>query len=526
MVLRSANWRRPARASARVWSRGFLFLLVALALLCSSLSAASASGQSRGGEPRVHPRLEADIAANPGGTFRVIIQSADKSGGVESIVRAQGGRKLDDLAIGGFVAELPAQSIRLLANSPGVQSVVPDAELVSTGWGASRVAVRKVFTSTAPTALDPSGHGTLVAGIAAGNSWSHSNLTLRGKYMGIAPDAKLIDLVVSDADGMAYTSAVVNAIDWAIANRVAYNIRVMNLSLISGTAESYKTSILAAAVERAWFNGILVVAAAGNAGPNTALYPPANDPFVVTVGANDAKGNWWAGDDTTAPWSSYGTTQDGYKKPNVVAPGRYAPGPVASNSAKLWTQFPSRGMGGTNSAYMWMSGTSMAAPMVAGAAAVIFEKHPEWTNDQVKMALALTAVGYGSTAAEIESRGAGVIDLDGALWYPEYYGVAPGFANQGLKMSSMLTLNGTSPTYSSASWSTASWSTASWSTASWSTASWSTASWSTVNGAAMTQLQASDADVGDAPSFDSVPPKQVTRTTDWRHVWLGFVAGP
>jgi serine protease AprX len=300
--------------------------------------------------------------------------------------------------------------------------------------------------------------------------------------MGIAPDATLIDLVVSDATGKSYTSSVVNAIDWAIANRVAYNIRVMNLSLVSATAESAKTSILAAAVERAWFNGIFVVAAAGNSGPNTMKYPPANDPFVMTVGANDAMGNWWADDDITAPWSSYGTTQDGYRKPDVVAPGRYAPGPVASTSSTLFKNFSSRALSGTNSTYMWMSGTSMAAPMVAGAAAAIFEKHPEWT--------------YGTTATDVASRGAGVIDLEGALWYPEYNGGAsPAFANQGLKPSTMLTLSGSSTTYSSASWSSASWSSASWSSASWSSSSSSSASWSSSTGAAVTELQSSNVDL-------------------------------
>ena len=97
---------------------------------------------------------------------------------------------------------------------------------------------------------------------------------------------------------MSYISDVVTAIDWVDANRATYNIRIMNLSLLSSVAESYKTSTLDAAVERAWFNGILVVVAAGNGGANTMQYPPANDPFVITVGATDTMGTPGRGDDT------------------------------------------------------------------------------------------------------------------------------------------------------------------------------------------------------------------------------------
>ena len=114
---------------------------------------------------------------------------------------------------------------------------------------------------------DGHGHGTVVAGIIAGNSWNRTESALKGKYIGIAPEANLINVKVSDDDGMSYVSDVVTAIDWVIANRTTYNIRVMNLSLLSSVAESYKTSTLDAAVERAWFNGILVVVAAGNGGP-------------------------------------------------------------------------------------------------------------------------------------------------------------------------------------------------------------------------------------------------------------------
>src|SRR5262249_5343801 len=153
----------------------------------------------------------------------------------------------------------------------------------------------------------------MVAGIAAGNSWNATNRD-RGKYVGIAPDASLITVRTGDDKGKSYVSGVINAIHWVVDNRKTYNIRVLNLSMTSTVAESATTSALDAAVELAWFNGIFVVVSAGNGGPSSVLYPPANDPFVVSVGAADTMGTAAPGDDTVALWSSYGTTQDGRAK--------------------------------------------------------------------------------------------------------------------------------------------------------------------------------------------------------------------
>ncbi len=264
-----------------------------------------------------------------------------------------------------------------------------------------------MFNSTLRKTNDGNGHGTHVAGIIAGNNWQNGNVpsTVRGKYIGIAPEANIINIRVSDENGMSYVSDVIDAIEWVVTNRTAYNIRVMNLSLMSSVAESYKTSALAAAVEHAWFSGILVVVAAGNDGANTMQYPPANDPFVITVGAADPMNTVAQSDDTIAPWSSYGTTQDGVTKPDVVAPGRYMVAPLASTSAKLAVQDPTRIVDGT---YLRLSGTSMAAPVVSGIAALAFQKHPEWTNDQVKWLLKNTAtplmVGAGQGAVKSMPR--------------------------------------------------------------------------------------------------------------------------
>jgi serine protease AprX len=435
-------------------------------------------------------------------------------------VQSLGGSSIKEIAAEAFVATLPGRAIATLGSHSAVKYVAPDTPMLKTGtidnsqlgtfypqtvsaaqlwsgtrpltgagvgiavldtgiatdlkdWntgsGTSRIVASAKFNSNTNSMADGHGHGTHVAGIIAGNSWFANDISLRGKYIGIAPEANLINVKVADDSGMSYLSDVVNGIEWVIANRETYNIRVMNLSLVSSVAESARTSVLAAAVERAWFNGIFVVVAAGNSGPNTMQYPPANDPFVVTVGAADPRNSTTTDDDLIAPWSSYGSTQDSHSKPDVVAPGRYISSALASNNSMLARSFPSRIV---DSSYIWMSGTSMAAPVVAGVAALAFQAHPEWTNDQVKWVIQQTARQLGG-ATPVVGQGAGQVD---ALAVVQYTGV-PSYANQGLTINEQLVGPEGRTSYtgnSSASWSTASWSTASWSTANSSTASWST----------------------------------------------------
>ena len=142
---------------------------------------------------------------------------------------------------------------------------------------------------------------------------------------------------------------LLQGLQWVLDNKAAYNIRVVNLSLNSSVAESYHTSPLDAAVEILWFNKIVVVASAGNQGSG-AIYPPANDPFVITVGATDDKGTSRLSDDVMATFSAYGTTSDGFKKPDLVAPGtniiarlvepEYGHGDSPIPPIKLGTIFP------------------------------------------------------------------------------------------------------------------------------------------------------------------------------------------
>ena len=149
------------------------------------------------------------------------------------------------------------------------------------GWPTRIVAARR-FNDRASTTADQLGHGTWVAGIAAG-----AGNASYGRYMGIAPGASIVNLKVSDDNGAAYASDVVEALGWIATNHAAHNIRVANLSFVSSLDEGYATSVLDAAVEMVWHAGVVVVVSSGNRGADTLRFAPANDPYVITVGAND-----------------------------------------------------------------------------------------------------------------------------------------------------------------------------------------------------------------------------------------------
>src|SRR5207248_1786419 len=169
------------------------------------------------------------------------------------------------------------------------------------------------------------------------------------------------------------------------------------------------------AAERLWFDGVVVVAAAGNYAvdgqPSGVVSAPGNDPFVVTVGAADLNGTLGTGDDTMAPWSSFGRTPDGFAKPELSAAGRGLVMPVPSTST-LALERPDHIVA---PGYMRLSGTSFSAPVVAGAAAQILARHPKWTPDQVKGALMLTArslplvTNYASGVGEVDAARAAAV---------------------------------------------------------------------------------------------------------------------
>jgi serine protease AprX len=286
----------------------------------------------------------------------------------------------------------------------GVAGYLPDFYSA----GQSRVIASAVTNPCANDADDHVGHGTHVAGLIAGNSVGYGGYALSGRYMGVAPKANIVSVKVSDDGGDTTVLDVIYGLQFVVDHRDDMGIRVVNLSLSSAAAESYRTDPLDAAAEAAWYAGIVVAAAAGNDGPSpdAVSFAPGNDPFVITAGALDDKGTSSLTDDVLAPWSSRGVTQDGFAKPDVLAPGNKLVAPLAPTSI-----FPalcrSCKVGRT---YFRLSGTSMATAVVSGTAALMLQNKPGLTPNQVKGALMASARKVtGAVAPAVDANAA----LDG-----------------------------------------------------------------------------------------------------------------
>jgi serine protease AprX len=263
----------------------------------------------------------------------------------------------------------------------------------------SRVVAHVNLVSTEPAVTgDGFGHGTHLAGIVGGNTTA-ANVVTSAYSGGSAPAVSLIDVRVLGTDGVGLTSDVIAGIDWTIANRAKYNIRVINLSLGHAVTEPSTTDPLCQAVARAVAAGIVVVTSAGNYGTNAAGAPvlggitsPGNSPLAITVGAIDTFDTLTTSDDKVAPYSSRGPTAfEMAVKPDVVAPGTKlvsleVPGSYLTRTFPQWHIAGS----GKNS-YMRLSGTSMAAAVVSGGVALLLHAHPSLSPAQVKIALQMGA---------------------------------------------------------------------------------------------------------------------------------------
>jgi len=344
--------------------------------------------------------------------------------------------------------------------------IAPNSDLQSSLTNENVIA-RVNFAGGNGSIDDYNGHGSHIAGIIAGNG-SRS----QGLYTGLAPKAKLVDVKVLDDLGRGTMSSAINGLQWIYDNRTTYNIKVVNLSLNSSVIESYNTSPLDAALEILWFNKIVVVTSAGNTG-TAALYPPGNDPFVITVGAVDDKGTVAVTDDAVATFSSYGTTTDGFAKPDLVAPGRNIISLLSSDDSNLVTSHAANAVSSVaGSKYFKMSGTSMASAVVAGAVALLLQDEPNLNPDQVKYRLKTTAntAWSGYTTAK---AGAGILDI-----YAAVNGTSTATANTGIKASQSLFSGSTPPVWGSVNWSSVNWSSVNWSSVNWSSVNWSSVNWS------------------------------------------------
>jgi serine protease AprX len=282
------------------------------------------------------------------------------------------------------------QGIGVAVIDTGISAGNPD---FSDGSGSSRVTAQVAVSTNTNNTNDGQGHGTHVAGIIGGNGQQ-----MNGSYIGIAPEARLINVKAGNDSGQATISDLISALQWTFNNRQAQNIRVVNLSLHSSVAESYKTDPICAAVEALWFNGVFVVVASGNTGgiPDQC---PGTDPFVMTVGATDDAGTSAISDDSVTSWTTRGVTLDGYRKPEVYAPGRGIVS-VSDPNTILFRQNPQKVVG---SSYLTLSGTSMASPVVAGVAALALQAHPTWTPDQLKCTIVSTARSISGGAAVVSA---------------------------------------------------------------------------------------------------------------------------
>jgi serine protease AprX len=518
-VRANALWgRRGESRSNALWGsgkRGMLMLALA-AMFVVPVAGSAASGKSGSDSAVVPNSLLTAAAANPEQMFDVIVQgnkdrSVSDTG--NEVTNENGKLKRKFLSLNGVQASISGKDLLKLARDSHVLAITRNVPVQATGYqdatmwldstdmsilqnsfdpntgeitgpapqaptiaivdsgiqsradfGNRLVASVNLCSLCSDSAQDAEGHGTMVAGVAAGS----------GNYAGGAQNAHLVSIRTANGEGQSRTSDVIAAADWILAHAKEHNIRVANFSLAGATDTSVRFDPLDRAVEALWFNGIVVVAAAGNHGqghPVSMSYAPGNDPFVITVGALDQNGTSDPSDDTVPEWSAYGRTMDGFAKPDVSAPGRYmaAPTPMDGTIART---VPDRILA---PGYIWMSGTSFSAPVVAAAAAQILARHPEFTPDQVKGALMLSA-NYLPSASQ-NAGGVGEIDAGVASTFD-----SPPNPNEGLyqfvKADPLLGRN----TFDAASWASyvkagASWAQASWAEASWAEASWNVASW-------------------------------------------------
>ena len=280
-----------------------------------------------------------------------------------------------------------------------------------------RIVASLDFTDDKGHGRDEHGHGTHVAGIIGA-----SGVNTHDDTRGVAPGAHIVSLKVLDAEGRGTVGDVIEAIDWAIEHRTQFNIRVMNLSLGGPVLQSWRDDPLCQAVERAYRAGIVVVASAGNFGKTAegvlvkgGITVPGNSPFAITVGALNTKGTPGRWDDVVASYSSNGPTHiDKVLKPDLIAPGNRIRGLISPGSTLL-REHPELVVRSNGERRIELSGTSMAAAVVSGSAALLIDALGSLSPIGVRVLFQL-----GSEAVEggLVRVGAGSISVPSSLLGP------------------------------------------------------------------------------------------------------------
>jgi serine protease AprX len=301
-------------------------------------------------------------------------------------------------------------------NGKGIGIALLDSGVTPHKALGTKVVANVSFVTGDPDTRDSFGHGTHIAGILTGAASAAAGIA-PGYAGGIAPGAHLVNVRVLGPQGSGLTSDVIAGIDWVVANRARYNIRIINLSLGHSVMEPVATDPLCEAVERAVRAGIVVVASAGNRGKTEngqkilgGITSPGNSPYAITVGALNTWNTVSRGDDSVTTYSSRGPTRyDLAVKPDVVAPGNKIVSLKAAGSY-LQAAYPTTHAGGSGSnAYMRLSGTSMAAGVVSGGIAMLLQGKSSLTPAQVKLLLQ-TGSSYLPHDGLVSS-GAGSINL-------------------------------------------------------------------------------------------------------------------
>ena len=497
----------------------------------------------------VTPLAGAPSSETPRRLLDVIVQGAGSAVEAARAVLATGGEVSRVLPIvDGVSARVPAESLDALEADPAVRSVTTDDPIGFEGtaddstshriqkivrserlWGqgidgsgttvalldtgvyaahpdlAGRVVACKDLTHEAGTeahCADTFGHGTFMAGLIAGDGTASN-----GRYTGAAPAAKLVSVKAAGFDGATDVSTVLAGIQWIVAHKDVYGIRVMNLSLGTDSSQDYRVSPLNYAVERAWASGIAVVVSAGNSGPGAAtVMKPGDDPYVITVGASNDEGSMAVSDDRVPVFSSRGPTRaNGFAKPDLVSPGVHTVSLRSPGSAIDQRYGATAALDGS---YFKGTGTSMATATVTGIVAQMLDGEPQLTPDQVKFRLMSTARPIADRAGLV--AGAGLVDAQAAATSGDMRS-----ANQGLALSDglgslqadrgsagieivtplgQLALQGeyiaqtdvtevglTNPAglvpWAGATWKAEGWDPASWEGATWKTDEWAGATW-------------------------------------------------